>query len=370
MGVKAALSLIVVILMAGFGGYLYGFNLAKTVTITEVNLEMVTLTQPPSTLTETETVTLTPPTQTVTIRKTISLWKTATPLMQTITISKTVTVTETLIPTPAWQELVYFTLELINADRANHGLPPVKLGINQAAQKHAEEMLKNDYLSHWNLAGMKPYMRYMLECGSGAIFENVAYSGRWSEKFSPKEIIAKMEYNMMYEDEDFDWSHRYNILDRWHNKVNIGIAYNGYALALVQDFERDYVEWEEPIKYENGRFSMKGKTMLGEIYPAILLYYDPPPVSLTREQLLKPPYNKSYSMGEEAGYIIPSGYRMEEVDYVNALSWRISPSGEFEIVADITPLLKYGDGVYTLVLLAEVDGEYIELVIHSLFIQK
>lgn len=49
LGVKAALSLIVVILMAGFGGYLYGFNLAKTVTITEVNLEMVTLTQPPST---------------------------------------------------------------------------------------------------------------------------------------------------------------------------------------------------------------------------------------------------------------------------------------------------------------------------------
>jgi hypothetical protein len=113
---------------------------------------------------------------------------------------------------------------------------------------------------------------------------------------------------------------------------------------------------------------MKGKTTLGEPY-MLSLYYDPPPTPLTREQLLKPPYDKSYSMGEEVGCIIPEGYTAE-TSYVNASIWKTSPSGEFEIAAHVTPLLSRGDGVYTLVLWAEVNGEYVELTTCSLFIKE
>ncbi|MHC1563890.1 MAG: CAP domain-containing protein [Candidatus Hecatellaceae archaeon] len=358
---KTALSLIAVMLVAGLGGLFYGVSQAQTVT--EFKVETVSLTEVATltetvTLTETYTKTEVPPPETRTLTETVTF----TPPAQTVTVTKT------LIPASTRQELVDFALELINEDRANHGLPPVKLGSNPAAQKHAEEMLENDYLSHWNLAGMKPYMRYTLEGGEGAVFENVAYSGHWSEKFSAKEIIARLEYGMMYEDEEFNWGHRNNILSKWHNKVNIGLAYNDYTLTIVQDFERDYIEWEEPVKYDGGTLSMKGKTALGEPY-MISLYYDSPPAPLTREQLLNPPYDKSYSMGEEVGCIIPEGYAAES-SYVNASIWKTSPSGEFEITADITPLLSRGDGVYTLVLWAEVNGEYVELTTHSLFIKE
>ena len=38
-------------------------------------------------------------------------------------------------------ELRLFTLQLINKDRIDHGLSPVALGSNPAAQSHAEDML-------------------------------------------------------------------------------------------------------------------------------------------------------------------------------------------------------------------------------------
>lgn len=42
-------------------------------------------------------------------------------------------------------ELRVFALGLINRDRADHGLPPVAMGSNPAAQLHAEDMLTNEY---------------------------------------------------------------------------------------------------------------------------------------------------------------------------------------------------------------------------------
>lgn len=50
-----------------------------------------------------------------------------------------------------YEELVQYALTLINEDRAEHNLPPVTLGNNIAAQRHAEDMLKYKYLSHWDV---------------------------------------------------------------------------------------------------------------------------------------------------------------------------------------------------------------------------
>ena len=70
------------------------------------------------------------------------------------------------------RELYDYLLGLINADRVANGLLPVSLGSNPAAQKHADEMFTNDYISHWGLDGMKPYMRYTLEGGYSYSSEN------------------------------------------------------------------------------------------------------------------------------------------------------------------------------------------------------
>lgn len=70
--------------------------------------------------------------------------------------------------------LVQYMLDLINDDRLEHGLQPVTLGTNPAAQQHAEEMLSEGYLSHWGLDGLKPYMRYTLAGGFNYEAENVS----------------------------------------------------------------------------------------------------------------------------------------------------------------------------------------------------
>ena len=77
-------------------------------------------------------------------------------------------------------QLRYYALRLINDDRAAHGLPPVVLGINIAAQLHAEDMLVNDYYGHWWADGRKPYMVYTQTGGRSYISENVATSG-WTD---------------------------------------------------------------------------------------------------------------------------------------------------------------------------------------------
>jgi len=269
-------------------------------------------------------------------------------------------------------ELVAYALELINNDRADYGLPPVELGDNIAAQEHAEEMLQNKYLSHWNLAGLKPHMRYTLYGGEGSVAENAAYMGFFYDEphaatVDPKTAIAQLEYDMMYDDAASNWGHRDTILNRWHNKVNIGISYDENNLALVQDFENNYIIWDEPPRYEDGLFTLEGRTTLGKVV-SIVLYYDPPPQPLTKTQLINPPYDGSYSLGEEAGYILPSRHYVEGADYIHASRWVTTPSGDFEIEADITPLLQLGNGVYTAIVWSEVGEEYVDLTTYSIFI--
>ena len=49
-------------------------------------------------------------------------------------------------------------LDLINKARVSNDLSPVRKGSNDAAQDHANDMLDQQYLSHWGLNGLKPYM--------------------------------------------------------------------------------------------------------------------------------------------------------------------------------------------------------------------
>ncbi len=65
----------------------------------------------------------------------------------------------------------------VNNARALSGLSPVRLGDNAAAQTHADEMAENQFLSHWNLAGLTPDMRYTLAGGEAYSAENVAFIG-------------------------------------------------------------------------------------------------------------------------------------------------------------------------------------------------
>jgi uncharacterized protein YkwD len=122
-------------------------------------------------------------------------------------------------------------------------------------------MLRNRFLSHWGSDGSKPYMRYTEQGGRGEVAENAAYSGFFYNEpnaamIEPKERINTLQHSMVYDDASSNWGHRDNILNKNHNKVNIGIAYDSVTLAYVQDFEDDYISWSVPITYNRGTLSM------------------------------------------------------------------------------------------------------------------
>lgn len=273
------------------------------------------------------------------------------------------------------EELVAYALELINGDRLANGLMPVTLGSNTAAQKHAEERLANKYLSHWGLDGLKPYMRYTLAGGvnseseNGFSTETIWIGGKDpSYRIDPKEILEEAQKGLMASP-----GHRRNILDKWHQKVNLGIAYDAERLDLVQQFEGDYIEFSVPPVVIGNNLSMIGRVTLGTI-ESIDLYYDPLPQHLTPEQLDAPPYDYAYGWGEDIGTILPP--LPPDIFYIDLLptdviaeTWDIGSDGLFIIEADISVILSEGNGVYTVVIWVETGGEYVAISNYSLFVR-
>jgi uncharacterized protein YkwD len=195
--------------------------------------------------------------------------------------------------------LVNYTLNLINKDRATYGLGNVTLSPETSAQQHAQSMLDYNYFSHWDIYGMKPYMRYTLVGGRGSVQENVAYTksgvkaclGSICNSFGTLNLtgaLSQMEYNMVYNDSACcNNGHRYNILSPYHNQVSIGIAYNSTTVYLVEDFVNNYIDWfnSTPSVTTNDEVSLEGNIAPGYGLSTIEISYDPTVVNMSRAQL-------------------------------------------------------------------------------------
>jgi len=258
------------------------------------------------------------------------------------------------------EELVNYALVLINSDRQSNGLENVTLSNINSAQIHADNMLKHNFFSHWDLNGYKPYIRYTLAGGQGSVSENCAWM--YSSGFiDPKEALEDMQWNMMYDDAGSDWGHRDNILNSFHNKVSIGISYNNTAICLVQDFEDNYVSWDT-LTVSNNEVIMKGTTIKQESsILQIAIYYDNP-LPLTTQQLGNPPYDKGYDTGTFVGIVVsplPSGWEYQQPDegiLIIANGWNETLQG-FNINFDLsTAFAQCGKGVYTLYLGTESNN--------------
>ena len=269
-------------------------------------------------------------------------------------------------------------MDRFNKGRGDYGHAPMMLGANQAAQKHADDMLAGFCLSHWGTDGLKPYMRYTLEGGVNYNMENSAYTGWYDKSENPdrymaldvKQELQQLEYAMMYDDAGSDWGHRDNILNKWHKKVNIGIAYDGHRLAFVEDFEGDYVQFNQAPALLQGVLSMSGRVVLGVI-DAVAIYYDPVPHAWTQQELLNGPH--SYSLGDRVGYVVspPSpGYFYTNLpsDTIMAGVWNVSNTGDFSITADLNAVLKHGPGVYTVVIWSKAGTDTLSLTNYSIFL--
>jgi hypothetical protein len=202
-------------------------------------------------------------------------------------------------------------LGLINQDRQAAGLNPVALNYNAAAQIHAQDMLDNNYLAaHWGTDGYKPYMRYTVAGGLNYEQENSAYYSS-SNTLDIKQELKKLESAMMAEVAPND-SHRVNILNKWHKKVNLGIAYNPNntkTITLVQQFEGDYVEYSKPPTLNGKILSLTGHFLQQTIkLQNIFITYDDPPKPLTTARLNQDQYHH-YDFGQRVGVILPPHHR-------------------------------------------------------------
>jgi uncharacterized protein YkwD len=268
-----------------------------------------------------------------------------------------------------YPDLARFMLDLINRDRTANGLDPVVLGGNAASQKHAEENLANSYTSHWGTDGSKPYMRYTAAGGVNYVLENVigtGASGGPAGARDPKGMLTEAEQHFM--DSPL---HRATILYEWNKKVSLGIAFTDNSLSVIQHFEGDYVGFSQTPVITGTVISMAGKLKAGSLQE-VAIHYDPLPQPLTAEQLNAPPYDSTYSLGQQIGSIIsppPAGavYTNLGPGDTVATTWDVRPEGWFTVRADISKLLAGGSGVYTVAVLADMNGRLVRVSNYSVF---
>ncbi|MDH3278228.1 MAG: CAP domain-containing protein [Nitrosopumilus sp.] len=215
-------------------------------------------------------------------------------------------------------ELTALALEKINIDRLEHGLNPVKLGNNQAAQAHVEDMMNFGYFSHWDSNGVKPYVTYTKLDGRAYVKENIAAS--WCEgftcKMNPAELIEKFQYLMVYDDAESNWGHRDNILDPNHSLVNIGITWNDNNFYFAQHFETKLIDLKNVEFSEDKVLRISGKLPSGYSLKSITVFQDEPPLPLSGEDLeSSSPYNQNfYNSGTIAGILVTEPQLFEFYD--------------------------------------------------------
>ena len=267
-------------------------------------------------------------------------------------------------------ELILYTLNQINSEREKYGLKPLSLFINNTvAQQHAKEMASYGYLSHWNLKGYKPYMRWGFEGFtwfgiSESIGATFIEDGKIWTQYELLESIKDHIYNMIYNDEESNWGHRDDLLDPCHNYVAIGVAFSEKTFALVIDSIDNHILWSEKPEVLDSKLYMSGIIPYRFINKSdrvpinIYVFYDKIPEEVSVFELNNV-FPSSWSYGETnkpiAGILPKSNIYYEDIKTIYAEKYitRNTEKGLFfEITVDLKHILNR-EGVYTFIILQE-----------------
>lgn len=198
-------------------------------------------------------------------------------------------------------------LQVINRSRKKYKAQEVRLDIlaSRVANKMCIEASENEYLSHWNLRGEKPYHRYAFAGGYDHISEN-AY-GEWTTgKYivSSASIQEKMKtgHQSFLSERSPNDGHKKTIIDKNHNFVGIGFYLNEKQFRYYEEFIDRYFEYENiPSSLKVGeQGSITFKTD-GKKFPYFMIIFrEKLPVPLRPGQLEK---KGSYDDFTEEEYI-------------------------------------------------------------------
>jgi hypothetical protein len=183
-------------------------------------------------------------------------------------------------------------LELINRDRKANGLNPVAWDAIAAlaGQKHAQEMADLGYMSHWNIDGHGPDLRYAAAGGLDSVQENVYSYRSWKSDGTAalitdwNEVILTAQKSLMASE-----GHRANILSPEHTHVGVGFAYNPTTgdIRIAQEFVNRYVQISSlPRRARVGdRIVLRGNLLPESLDPVVNIAYEPFPMALTLAEL-------------------------------------------------------------------------------------
>ncbi len=277
-------------------------------------------------------------------------------------------------------ELKLLALDFINEDRKLHGLSPVAMGDNEAAQLHAEDMVDGRYVGHWWRDGRKPYMVYSETSGASYVSENAARSGFseaefaelctapdvFCEKVNPTEDIQRLHHAMVYDDAESNWLHRINILNPNHRKVNIGVAYTDRFLSLVQHFEGGDATAPRTPWFEGSTLKIRADLNRPDlaVFPTVQVFFEAIPEPRTAAEIEQ---FTSYCVGggftdrcgEPIVQIVPppqpgTRYLNLPDNVVVARSWVVS-GGDIEIAADVSEFATQ-PGYYTVTMFEDAGN--------------
>jgi len=255
-----------------------------------------------------------------------------------------------------------YVLGLANSDRANYRLGAVALSDGSVAQQHADSMLRYGYFSHSDTQGFKPYMRYTLLGGRGAVEENIAISytefPHFTSTASVEEALRSLEYTMMYNDSACcSNGHRDNILSSLHNQISIGVAYNRTDVYLVEDFENYYINLNFSVS-SSYNVVMTGTPLEAGLSPnSVLITYDSVPSPETPALLNSGPHE--YGPGSLVGGVLPpcnfACQAFVQGITVHADAWTFTPD-QVTVTFSLQDFIRgYGAGVYTVYLIIGTD---------------
>lgn len=218
-------------------------------------------------------------------------------------------------------------LNLINEGRHSLGLKPVALDLlaSQVGESHCKEMLTENYFSHWNIAGLKPYMRYSRAGGMDALMENLSFSqggGYYDTVEQLTSVLMEMHLRMLNEKPPND-GHRQAIIHPQNTHVGIGIAFDEGQVKLAEEFISRYVEIKQisPQTKAGNQIELLGKILDPQKYEliGISLFYEPTPQTLTREVLNS---RRSYALPDTETILKPMVY--------GGLSYKDGSKGEID----------------------------------------
>jgi uncharacterized protein YkwD len=128
-------------------------------------------------------------------------------------------------------QLQRIALKLANRDRAQHGRSPLQPDalLSAAAQRHAEDMLRRHYFSHYSPEGRNPSDRFAAVGGRQSAAENIMMTQGSSRVGYNK--LAYFEEQWMHSS-----GHRQNLLNSKYGRFGYGIASSGGRVFAVQLF--------------------------------------------------------------------------------------------------------------------------------------